>query len=829
MGYNNRWDLIIPMSIRNRFKNPSVEQNLLNITAVGATLVRTTATQKRGAWSIQATPTASLNDGLYQSLPMPAANAGVFSVDVLGTNGVNYKIYGWDATAGTFLQNGLGGNAIAQFTATGAWQRVQVYCLNGVNTDCRFYVTKDNNNSTGVFYVDGFMFVDTPVLTDTYMYFDGDSPGSVWEAFPHQSSSYLSEDADAGGLVINLETISTDSQGESDILVMSQSGTGHPPVQNIATPYGASHGSKYQRTVVIERPFTLKAWIQGSHWDDLLSTRRALIERLQPGQPMQIRYRGRDLTLLLNAVYESGLEFQGTQGFMEQPGIRFTAYDPFWREEGNKGATLTPFTTASGTYVMRRDPDGTWNVMGNALNGSVLCTAIAPNGVVWIGGQFTTAGGTSVNRFAYYDEPSNTWKRGTTSGTVGANGDVNKIVFRPDGVMFVGGAFSTFNGVANTAGVAKFDPSTGTTTSINTGGFGASSQVTDMVYGVYNGIGTLWIGGVSATYKLLGIYQGTSISIWGGGVTTGTRVAALELIGTTLYAGGQFTQVNDGANVNTENFASWDLSTSNGFGQAPATGYIPGARVGGLASAANIMALMADASGDLIVAGGFDSMLGQDVSNICRFNGSSAYPLGQAVGNLNYYGALALAPDGTIWMGTDANSVDGFFYPNQIHQWIGQIWWPSESTMNINPMSLSFRNDGTLYMGLDDNISSLFSARTTVSNPGSAPAGFTLVVKGPGTLWRITNGRNGSSLAFVNSFALDSEYITIECGQHSTRITSSFRGDVTGMMLPGSRLSELVLEPGFNPISVLFDDQSATGKVVAFWSNTFWSIDGTTT
>lgn len=146
---------------------------------------------------------------------------------------------------------------------------------------------------------------------------------------------------------------------------------------------------------------------------------------------------------------------------------RIAQYDPTiggWSELGNANASVTcaiatanyivvagNFTTIDGVArarIARYDPNaGTWSSIGTGLNGQAnALIAVSPSSnAFYVGGAFTTAAGTTVNRIAYYPGTGSAF---TAMGTTGVNGTVNALALASDGVLYVGGAFTTAGGIA---------------------------------------------------------------------------------------------------------------------------------------------------------------------------------------------------------------------------------------------------------------------------------------------------------------------------------------------------------------------------------------------
>lgn len=94
-----------------------------------------------------------------------------------------------------------------------------------------------------------------------------------------------------------------------------------------------------------------------------------------------------------------------------------------------------------------------------SLNGPAL--ALATDGTnLFAGGDFTTAAGVTVNRIAKYNGSS--WSN--VEGTTGANNSVECLVYATgdtvSDLLYAGGEFTSMQGLANTRGIAAYNPST---------------------------------------------------------------------------------------------------------------------------------------------------------------------------------------------------------------------------------------------------------------------------------------------------------------------------------------------------------------------------------
>ena len=92
---------------------------------------------------------------------------------------------------------------------------------------------------------------------------------------------------------------------------------------------------------------------------------------------------------------------------------------------------------------------------GCAFDACVLALALGPDGSLYAGGYFTTAGGVATNKIARWD--------GTTWHPLGSgmNEFVNSLAPGPDGSLYAGGQF-TYAGEVVAQKIARWDGTTGT-------------------------------------------------------------------------------------------------------------------------------------------------------------------------------------------------------------------------------------------------------------------------------------------------------------------------------------------------------------------------------
>jgi hypothetical protein len=301
------------------------------------------------------------------------------------------------------------------------------------------------------------------------------------------------------------------------------------------------------------------------------------------------------------------------------------------------------FTTAGGKTVnaVALWKNGSWQALGTGIDHAVRPLTVAPDGTLYVGGDFTVAGGVPAKNIAC-------WKNGSWQplGT-GSPKWVLALVVAPDGTLYAGGSFTSIGGTpANYVACWKNGSWQAVGTGMNAGVW-ALAMAPD---------GTLYAGGQFTT---AGGTPANRVAQWKNGswqaVGTGTNgiVKALALAPDgTLYAGGEFTVAGG---VSARNIACW----KNGNWQALGTGMN------------NIVEALAVAPDGTLYAGGWFTTAGETPANyVAHWTGSSWQALGTGVGGTTYLrvNALAVAPDGTLYAGGFFTTAGGT-PSNYIAQW----------------------------------------------------------------------------------------------------------------------------------------------------------------
>ena len=143
-----------------------------------------------------------------------------------------------------------------------------------------------------------------------------------------------------------------------------------------------------------------------------------------------------------------------------------------------------------------------WNALGTGLNGCVTALTIDGSGNLYVGGNFTTAGGVAAHNIAKWDGSS--W---STFGN-GLNNQVTAFAFDGSGNLYVGGWFDSAGGVpANN--IAKWNGSTWSALGTGMGG----NAVNTVFALAFDGSGNLYAGG---SFLIAGGVIANGIAKWDG-------------------------------------------------------------------------------------------------------------------------------------------------------------------------------------------------------------------------------------------------------------------------------------------------------------------------
>ncbi|WP_405383227.1 PQQ-dependent sugar dehydrogenase [Maribacter sp. LLG6340-A2] len=119
----------------------------------------------------------------------------------------------------------------------------------------------------------------------------------------------------------------------------------------------------------------------------------------------------------------------------------------------------------------------TWSALGSGTSGAVAKIAVDSESKIYVGGAFVNAGGVTVNNIAIWD---NGWQALRTSGSLvaGLNNEVREIVIDDNDLVYVGGNFDTA-GTENTPRIAIWNGKEWATLANGTSGFVEAMALND--------------------------------------------------------------------------------------------------------------------------------------------------------------------------------------------------------------------------------------------------------------------------------------------------------------------------------------------------------------
>jgi N-acetylneuraminic acid mutarotase len=244
-------------------------------------------------------------------------------------------------------------------------------------------------------------------------------------------------------------------------------------------------------------------------------------------------------------------------------------------------------STVVNNIVQYNVQTNSWSALGTGANngvsfagliGGVHALAVDGQGRVYVGGFFTRAGGVSANSVARFDPATNSWSALGTGANNGVSGEVFALVVDGQGRIYVGGDFTRAGGVSAN-NVARFDPQANSWSALGTG---ANNGVSDTSFServnalAIDRQGRVYVGGrftrageVSANRVARFDPQANSWSALGtganngvGGITStisvGVNTFAVDRQGR-VYVGGNFTTAGD---VVSAYIARWNSAAS---------------------------------------------------------------------------------------------------------------------------------------------------------------------------------------------------------------------------------------------------------------------------
>jgi WD40 repeat protein len=590
---------------------------------------------------------------------------------------------------------------------------------------------------------------------------------------------------------------------------------------DVATPYAQLDGAAYERTVYAPRDVTLGGRIQATSAADLDRKRAALaavLGRDTTGQqqPLTLLYQqyagdraASDVGRVL-ATYQSGLDGAFDSLHSEVVTPTFRLYVPFVLADREHGATLdVQDSITNANYIIRRTAAGSWQALGTGITGTIVnAILVARDGTVYVGGNFTDAGGSGADYIARYLPDSDTWS--VVGSATALNGEVRALVEGPDGSIYASGAFTNAGGVAAADYIAKWSGSAWSALGTGANADGVYSLAFDGSGNLYAGGSFTLMGGVANTVRIAK-WNGSAWSALGTGAAANSVKALAWSKDGYLYAGGSFFTGMGGV-ADTNGIARWN---GTAWGSITADTL----DVNALTIGPDNRVFIGDSSSDLLV-----------------YNGSGLAAVGGAGALSGAVQTLAFLPDGRLLVGQDGVTFGGNTVDDGLGAWNGASW---EAAMVNLPGSQSAvyavaaAPDGGIYAGYAVSGTATVPGRVTVTNDGAAKVYPTLTIKGPSSgtasvagIENLTTHRRVrlvSSAAFLISAG---ETWTFDFDPASLSFVSDTQGNIASRIRPGSNEADFFLAPGDNVIAIYSSGSTVTATM--HWRPRYEHLGGLT-
>jgi uncharacterized delta-60 repeat protein len=363
--------------------------------------------------------------------------------------------------------------------------------------------------------------------------------------------------------------------------------------------------------------------------------------------------------------------------------------------------SFASYNGASRNGLARLNVDGTIDNSfnpGTGANNTVNTTSIQSDGKIIIGGEFTSYNGTGRNGIARLNVDG-TIDTSFNPGT-GANNTVNTTSIQSDGKIIIGGGFTSYNGVAinriarlNTNGTldGTFNPGTGTNNTVLTTSIRSNGKIIiGGAFSTYNGMAQRnRIASLNTDGTYDNTFNSTITNLVGGNIVYTTSIQSNGR----LIIGGNFGK--NIARLNTNGTDDDSLESTTGVDY-----------VGGNTNSPKVYTTSIQSDGKIIIGGEFNRYNGILISGIARLNtdGTLDTTFNPGTGPNNTVYATSIQSDGKIIIGGSFNSYNGTARSRiarlNVNGTLDTSFNPGTGA-NSTVYSTSIQGDGTIIIGGD--------------------------------------------------------------------------------------------------------------------------------
>ena len=697
-------------------------------------------------------------------------------------------------------------------------------------------------------------------------YFDGSTTGTInnsqvtspqytWQGKAHESVSSRSVGAANGGTPINL-------QNALGFTIVGIIGGDNPTPNNQTVSFNGVDGGSLVDILIPPRQLTMIGRISATSKESLARKISAFLE-----------YFGRDTTAIRQAKYfifqyKRGRELIGQPLYFSgivtntanAPVSNDLAYtvsmtinmlDPFFY--GHTESFSLPVSDlnqidSSLSYVpdFTKTSSSTLSSVAQTLydaNGSIRAMVVAPNGEIFIGGDFTQFDGAANTAYIVKYSPITKTYTGLRPGADALNGSVSALAITPDGTdLWIGGTFTTANGVA-AARIVRYTIATGTWSKF---GSGTGGGVNGPVYAItINRLRKSASGG------------GYPYDVYIGGAFTATTSIAAYRIAKTSSTAGQWDALGTGSGMNGDVYA---LAYNNNLNRL----YIGGSFTTSQAGVANAFVgicyinantlgtTVAFYTGVNVATGGYVySIYSSDVDNALYIGGSFTSTFAGA--------ALLRAAsfNGVVWNQVDFGFSDGIVYDFQPYNngflltgtftsgggysglFNGTAYYNGQTIapLPVSGLGKGFYNsivtpDNALYLGLirtaNQTIASGQVQKYVYKGTAAAAMVWQIYHNDPAVydfvLNQIANLTQQTAVSFKQLPITYKEFVQINTATGT--ITSDMMGNQLRYIL-GSGITSQRIMPGNNYLMYWYVTTATYGAsidIAAFWRKTYYTL-----